>query len=68
MNELLPERSSRDARPQQRWSWRDGWRVRPRGGRISSYWKGTGRQGAQNSKYFKMIGDINSRLILSYTL
>lgn len=37
VNELLPERSSRDARPQQRWSWRDGWRVRPRGGHISSY-------------------------------
>lgn len=46
----------------------DGWRVRLRGGRISSYWRGTGRRGAQNSKYFKMIGDINSRLILSYTL
>lgn len=45
-----------------------GERVGQGGGRISSYWRGTGRRGAQNGKYFNLIGDINSRLILSFTL
>lgn len=47
---------------------RDGERVGQGGGRISSYWRGTGRRGPQDGKYFNLIGDINSRLILSFTL